>query len=268
MFMFKAAIVLEELKKYVPDILAACEASFLKGKKDQGFFYLDKPSFEQCPSDSIDYAIMENTDRGVMVSFNAGWDDLGSWEALWNVGAKDDSGNVTNGDVICVDAENTLVNARNRLVTVLGVKDLAVVETQDAVLVTSLNNTQGVKKIVGLLNAENRRETKSHCKNYTSWGTIEAVDEGENFQVRKITVSPGLSFSLKGHSCRSVQWVILDGTARLTLGDDITILSKNLSITIEPGISIRLDNNDKHPLIFLEVIFGNMGKTDHFDSYA
>lgn len=265
MFMFKATLVLDELKKYVPEILTACEAAYNKGTTDQDFFYLDKDSFEQCPADSIDYAIMENTDRGVMVSFNAGWDDLGSWEALWNVGVKDDSGNVTDGDVICVDVENTLVNARSRLVAVLGVRDLAVVETPDAILVASLQNTQGVKKIVDLLNAENRSETKAHCKRFTSWGIIETVDGGKSFQIRKITVFAKTSFSFSGHSSQSVHWTILDGTATLTMGDETTVLSKKLSIAIESGMSITLDNNDNHPLIFLEVAFGDINKTDHFD---
>lgn len=265
MFMFKAAIVLEEMKHYVPDIVTACEASFAKGETNQGFFYLDKDAFEKCPSDSIDYAIMERTGRGVMVSFNAGWDDLGSWEALWNVGVKDDYGNVTKGDVICVDVENTLVSARSRLVTVLGVKDLAVVETPDAILVSSLYNTQGVKKIVDTLKADNRSETVTHKKNYYSWGIMETVDSGKNFQVRKITVFPETSLSLKGHSCKSVRWIILEGAAKLTMGVDTTLLSENLLTPIEAKKSIKLDNDGKQPLVFLEVVSGDLSETDHFD---
>ncbi len=265
MFMFKAAIVLEELKLYALDIVTACKTSFDKGKAKQDFFYLDKDAFEQCPADSIDYAIMEKTNRGVMIPFNARWDDLGFWGALWNVGDKDDSGNVISGDVICVDVSNTLVNAQSRLVTVLGVKDLAVVETPDAILVSSLYNTQGVKKIVDTLKADNRSETVTYKKNYHSWGIMEAVDGGENFQVRKITVFPETSLSLKGHSCKSVHWIILEGAAKLMMGNDTTLLSENLLTPIEAKKSIKLDNDGKQPLVFLEVVSGNKGKTDHFD---
>ncbi len=265
MFIFKAAIVLEEMKHYAPDIVTACEKSLGKGKTKQCFFYLEKDAFEKCPADSIDYAIMEKTKRGVMIPFNAGWDDVGSWEALWNVGEKDDSGNVISGDVICVDATNTLVNARSRLVAVLGVKDLAVVETPDVILVSSLYNTQGVKKIVDTLKADNRSETVTHKKKYHPWGIIETVDNGKNFQIRKIIVSPGTSLSLAGHSCKSVHWIILEGAAKLTMEDETTLLAENLLTPIGAGISINLDNNGKQPLVFLEVAAGDLSKTDHFD---
>ncbi len=264
MFMFKAARVLEELKRYVPEIVNACEKSFKNGRSDQGYFYLEKEAFGQCPSDSIDYAVMEKTDRGIMVPLDAGWDDLGSWEALWNVGEKDESGNVISGDVFCVDVEDSLVIAQNRLVTVLGLKNLAVVETPDALLVSSLSNTQGVKKIVDALKEENRKETQVHIKVIQSWGFIETVDVGENFQVRKVMVSPQASFNLNGHSYRAVNWMILEGEARLYIDAEFLELSTHQSFSFESGKLIQLENIKQTPLIFIEIISGSHAGIDHF----
>ncbi len=264
MFMFKADAVLEELTRYVPDIVRACENAFKKGKSNQGLFYLDRAAFEQCPSDSIDYAIMEKTDRGIMVPLDAGWDDLGSWEALWNVGNKNDSGNVISGDVICVDVENSLVNAQSRLVTVLGVKNLAVVETPDALLVSSLSNTQGVKKIVDTLKANGRKEAAAHRKLFQSWGFIEIVDAGDNFQVRKVTVSPQSSFHLTIHSYRAVNWMILEGEARLHIDAKPVGWSGDHSVYLEAGTSIMLENSSPEILTFIEVASGQNRGTDHF----
>ncbi|MBC2714721.1 MAG: mannose-1-phosphate guanylyltransferase/mannose-6-phosphate isomerase [Desulfobacteraceae bacterium] len=265
MFMFKAARVLEELKRFVPDIVNACEKAFKNGHSDQGCFYLEQDAFSQCPSDSIDYAVMEKTERGIMVPLDAGWDDLGSWEALWNVGDKDESGNVISGDVICVDVEGSLVNAQSRLVTVLGVKNLSVVETPDAVLVSSLSNTQGVKKIVETLKVNHRKEVQAHKKIIQSWGFIETVDAGENFQVRKVTVFPQASFYLKNHSYTAVNWMILEGEARLNIDAKSVELSTHQSFSFEAGKSIKLANAKQTPLVFIEVAAGSQTGTDHLD---
>ena len=169
MFMFPVSGVLEELRQFVPEIVGACERALAEGRAESGFFYLDHAAFAACPSDSIDYAVMEKTRHGVMIPLNAGWDDVGSWEALWKVGKKDASGNVVSGDVICVDTENTFVRSESRLVTVLGVRDLAIVETPDAILVSALSNTQGVKQIVDRLKSQQRPETRTHWQPIRSW---------------------------------------------------------------------------------------------------
>ena len=264
MFIFKAAKVLEELRRYVPEIVTACEKSLEKGKSDQGFFYIDRAAFERCPSDSIDYAVMEHTDRGIMVPLDAGWDDLGSWEAMWNVGEKDESGNVVSGDVICVDVEDSLVSAQSRLVTVLGLKNLAVVETPDALLVSSLSNTQGVKKIVDTLNAGRRSETKTHRNMIQPWGGIETVDTGANFCVRKITVFPEASFNLNGHKHRSVHWTILEGGVRLTIDGKSVELAAHQIFSLPSGKPVKLENIRQTPLVFIEVVSENQSGPDHF----
>jgi len=171
MFMFPVSGVLTELRRFVPDIVVACERALAEGRAESDFFYLDHAAFAACPSDSIDYAVMEKTRHGVMIPLNAGWDDVGSWEALWKVGEKDPSGNVVSGDVICVDVENTFVRSESRLVTVLGVRNLAIVETPDAILVSALSNTQGVKQIVDRLKAQKRLETRGHQQPLRSWGS-------------------------------------------------------------------------------------------------
>jgi len=266
MFMFHAKSVLSEFKQYVPDIMAACERAFLKGETEKDFFYLDRDSFEQCPSDSIDYAVMEKTDQGVMIPLDAGWDDLGSWEALWNVGDKDSSNNVIKGDVICVDTENSLIDARNRLVTVLGVKNLAVIETQDAVLVSSLTDTQGVKKIVDSLRADKRKETITHRKIYQPWGYIESIDQGEGFCLRKIYVSRQTAFQIEGHQFDELRWMILQGSAAVYIGDEKLQPAVNESLNIKPLATVKLENLNTEPLIVLEVISGDLYRSDHFDS--
>nr|MDA3898577.1 mannose-1-phosphate guanylyltransferase/mannose-6-phosphate isomerase [Desulfobacteraceae bacterium] len=266
MFMFKAADVLEELRLYVPEIASACEKSVKNGLPGQGCFYLDQAAFEKCPSDSIDYAVMEKTKRGIMVPLDAGWDDLGSWEALWNVGNKDASGNVINGDVICVDVENSFVSARSRLVTVLGLKDLAVIETADALLVSSLSNTQGVKKIVDALKKDNRKETRSHIKSIQSWGFIETIDSGENFQVRKVTVLPNASLNLNGHLCQAVNWNVLEGKALLHINDKSIELITHQSFSVDAGKSVKLENTSRMPLVFIEIVSGIDTGKDHFDA--
>ncbi len=266
MFMFKAANVLEELRRYAPDIVNACEESLKNGKPGKGWFSLEQAAFEKCPSDSIDYAVMEKTDCGIMVPLDAKWDDLGSWEALWEIGDKDASGNVISGDVICVDVKNSLVAAQSRLVTVLGLNDLAVVETSDALLVSSLSNTQGVKTIVDALKRESRNETRAHQKIVQSWGFIETKDSGENFQVRKVTVFPNVSFSFNGHLCQTVNWTVLSGESLLRVDDKAIELIAHQSFSPEAGKSIKLENSSKMPLILIEVATGIDPEKDHFDA--
>ena len=263
MFMFSAGHVLEALRRFVPDIVRACEKAIENGQADQEFFHLDAAAFKTCPADSIDYAVMEKTDRGVMIPLDAGWDDLGSWEALWNVGQKDADGNVISGDVLCVDVQNTLVTARSRLVTLLGVRDLAVVETPDALLVSSLSGAQGVKKIVDALKAGNRKETRIHTKVILSWGDVETLDRGKNFQVRRVTVLPGALVCSDGHGADAVTWILLDGAARLEIGGKVMDWTHPQSLRLEPGKPIQLENFRQGPLIFIEVVIGPDDGSDY-----
>jgi len=267
MFMFPASDVLKELRQFVPDIVCACERALADGKAESDFFYLDYAAFEACPSDSIDYAVMEKTHRGVMIPLDAGWDDVGSWEALWKVGDKDESGNVISGDVICVDVKNTFVRSESRLVTVLGVRDLAVVETPDALLVSSLSDTQGVKQIVDRLKSGRRPETQAHRQKRLSWGHMEILDEGDGVRVRKIALMPGAFFSLAGHTCQSLTWMVLTGAAKLRMTNNVFELNQNNSMCIEPGKPVEVKNPGPNPLVFLEVAFGNQkGAADHFNT--
>ena len=264
MFMFRAANVLEELRRFVPDIVHACEKSIKNGHSDQGCFYLAPAAFGKCPSDSIDYAVMEKTERGIMIPLDAGWDDLGSWKALWNVGDKDTSGNVISGDVICVDVESSLVTSQSRLVTVLGLKNLAVVETPDALFISTLSNTQGVKKIVETLKADHRKEAQVHVKIIQSWGFVETVEAGEKFQVRKVTVFPQASFNFNGHCFSAVNWMILEGNAHLNIDAESVELSMHQSFSLAAGKLIKLENGKQRPLVFIEVASGNLTGKDHF----
>ena len=267
MFMFKAATVIEELRRYVPEIVTACKKSISRGRSDQGCFYLDHEAFAKSPSDSIDYAVMEQTERGIMVPLDAGWDDLGSWEAMWNVGEKDESGNVVSGDVVCVDVKNSLIKARSRLVTVLGLQNIAVVETPDALLVTLLSNTQGVKKIVDILKAGHREETRTYPTGPCAWGEIETTGRGADFCVRKITVRPRSIVQATGHQASAVTWTIIQGSARITMDVETVEFSAQARQCFSPaaGQPVKLENTGQNPLIFIEVVSGSHPGNDHFE---
>ncbi|MCU0600976.1 MAG: mannose-1-phosphate guanylyltransferase/mannose-6-phosphate isomerase [Desulfobacterales bacterium] len=264
MFMFRAASVLDEMKRHVPDIVSACQDAFHQGKMDQDFFRLDKDAFRKCPSDSIDYAVMEKTDRGIMIPLDAGWDDLGSWEAIWNVSEKDLSGNVFYGDVIGFDVNDSYIHAQDRLVTAYGVNDLVVVESADALLVASLSKTQGVKKIVDTLKASNRREAVSHKNQPQPWGAMETIDSANAYYVRRITVRAGITFSFPSHPYATLRWIPLDGVATLTIGEESRRFEANDAVTIQPKVHVQLENKGPAPFIFLEILPGNPKEPDHF----
>ena len=257
-FMFKASRVLEELKKHVPDIVEACESAFTGGKEDLDFFRLDARAFEACPGDSIDTAVMERTDRGAMVPFDAGWNDLGSWEALWEVGEKDDSGNVVSGDVIAHDVTNSYLHATGRMIAAVGLDNHIVVETADAVLISPRERVQDVKRIVDQLKAGNRDEALSHKKEYRPWGFSERIDAADRFLVNRIMVNPGAKLSLQKHYHRAEHWIVVTGTASVTKGDEHFILKEDQSTYIPVGTAHRLDNLGKIPLEFIEVLSGNI----------
>ncbi len=263
MFLFKAAHYLQELEKFAPDILTASKQAFLNAKEDTDFFRLDETAFKACPSESIDYAVMEKTHAAVVIPLDAGWNDVGSWSSLWEIGEQDNEGNVSLGDVLTENVQNSYLRAEHRLLTAIGVKDLIVIETGDAILVANKNHVQDVKKIVSRLKADARSETELHSKVYRPWGSYECIDNEERFQVKRITVNPGASLSLQMHYHRSEHWIIVQGTAKITRGDDSMILSENQSTYIPLGVKHRLENPGKLPLEMIEVQSGSyLGEDD------
>lgn len=263
MFMFKADTVLDELERFVPDIVAACREAVTKGAHDLDFFRLDEVAFDACPSDSIDYAVMEKTENGIMVPFDAGWNDLGSWEALWDVGERDSHNNVVSGDVITHEVKNSYLRADSRLIAAVGLEDHIVVETPDAVLVTPRSLAQDVKHIVSFLKNNSREEALSHKTDYRPWGSCESLIATDRFRVNRLTVKPGEKISLQRHFHRAEHWVVLTGIARVTKGEDAFLLEEDQSVYIPLATTHRLENPGTIPLEVIEVQTGSfIDKTD------
>ena len=263
MFMFRASAFLAELERLAPDMLAACRQALAAGRADTDFLWLDRKTFVACPKDSIDYAVMEKTDQAVVLPLSVGWNDVGSWSALWDVGEHDENGNITRGDVIAVDTRDTYVDAATRLVTTVGVDDLVVVETADAVLVASKERVQEVKAVVDRLKASDRSEGRSHRKVYRPWGYYDAIDAETRFQVKRIMVRPGACISLQMHHHRAEHWIVVSGTARVHRGDEVFLLTENQSAYIPVGVQHRLTNPGMIPLEIIEVQSGSyLGEND------
>ena len=251
MFMFKALEVLNELRLFVPEMVAACEEAFQKGKEDLDFFRLDEKAFSACPSDSIDYAVMEKTDKGAVIPFQAEWDDLGSWDALWHVGGKDEYKNVVRGDVLTHDVSDSYLHANTRLVAAVGLENHIVVETADAVLVSPRDRVQDVKKLVEKLRSGDRKETVSHQKIYRPWGSVESIADTGYSKVNRIKVKPGARLSLQKHFHRAEHWIVIRGAASVLKGDDSFALREDESTFIPMGVVHRLENPGK---VFLDII--------------
>lgn len=256
MFMFKASRFLEELQQLRPDILEACRATVRHAQDDHNFLHLAAEQFALCDDESVDYAVMEHTDAGVVVPLDAGWNDLGSWSAIWDVAVRDAEGNSHQGDVMAVDSRNNLVHAHHRLVATVGVDDLVIVETKDAVLVSRRDSCQQVKQIVRRLQVEQREEFVSHPLVSRPWGHYDTVDKGERYQVKRITVLPGECLSLQLHYHRAEHWIVVSGTAKVVCGDKEMILSENQSTYIPLGVKHSLSNPGKVPLELIEVQSG------------
>lgn len=262
MFMFKASQVLAELEKFNPDIVAACRSALAKGLPDLDFLRLDSESFAASPADSIDYAIMEKTDKGAMVMFQAGWDDVGSWEALWQVGGKDTSGNITHGEVLTHDVNNSYINAGSRLVAAVGLKNHIVVETSDAVLISPRDRAQDVKHLVEKLKAAGRKEVHSHRRHYRPWGwTLQLVDTAA-YRVNQIQIRPGKSITLQKHFNRSEHWIVVTGSALVRRGAEKLTLQADESTYINRGMEHRLENPGSIPLEIIEVQTGQLNEED------
>ena len=263
MFLFKASVFVDELKRLRPDILSACEAALTKAVSDLDFIRLDKEAFAACPAESIDYAVMEHTGKAAVVPADIGWNDIGAWSSLWEVSDKDARDNVLRGDVLTEDAHHNFIRAESRLVAALGVDNLVIVETPDAVLVASKDRVQDVKKLVDRLKADKRDEHVFHRKVYRPWGWYEGIDEGERFQVKRIMVKPGEKLSLQMHHHRAEHWIIVTGTARITRDDETFLLTENQSTYIPLGSKHRLENPGKFPLHMVEVQSGGyLGEDD------
>lgn len=263
MFMFKASRVLEELGKYVPQMVAACQSALQRGAADLDFFRLDRTAFKACPPDSIDYAVMENTETGAMIPLDAGWNDLGSWEALWQEGRKDDCGNVIRGDVMVEDVKNSYFHANSRLVTAVGLDGHVLIETADALFISPRDRVQDVKSIVERLKSDKRAEAQAHRKDYRPWGVCEHLDFSDRFQVKRISVDPGAKLSLQKHRHRAEHWIVVSGAARVTRGKHTFTLKEDQSTYIPVGTPHRLENPGNIPLELIEVRTGSyLGEDD------
>ncbi len=263
MFLFKASRYLAELEKFRPDILSACRASMAKVEKDLDFTRPDKESFLQCADESIDYAVMEKTADAVVVPLDAGWSDVGSYSALWEVCQQDEHRNVIKGDVIAHDTSNSYIHSQNKLIATLGVDNLVIIDTPDAVLIANKDKVQNVKEIVNELKAKQRPESTIHREVYRPWGKYDSVDNGERFQVKRITVNPGAKLSVQMHHHRAEHWIIVSGTAKITLDEKTFLLSENQSTYIPIGVVHALENPGKLPLEMIEVQSGSyLGEDD------
>lgn len=263
-FMFKASVYLSELKKHAPDVYNACNQAIKETHSDLDFLRVNQAAFESSPSISIDYAVMEQTDKAVVVPLDVGWNDVGSWSALWDVSDKDQDGNAISGDVLTHDTKNSHIYAETKLVSTIGVEDLVIVETDDAVMVTHRDRSQDVKEIVGQLKQHDRSQVRHHRKVYRPWGWYDSVDAGDRFQVKRIQVNPGAKLSVQMHYHRAEHWVVVRGTAEVLNGEDTILLNENESTYIPIGQVHALRNpSDSEPLEIIEVQSGSyLGEDD------
>ena len=264
MFAFLASRYLEELGKHNPRMVELARESLDKATRDADFLRLDRDSFAACPSDSIDYAVMEKTDRAALVAIDVGWNDVGSWSALWSVVEQDGEGNAHRGDVIARDCRNTLAIATDkRLLALIGLTDVVAIDTDDALLVAHKDRVQEVKEIVAELKRGQRPQATWHRKVYRPWGSYDGIDSGERFQVKRIVVKPGAALSLQMHHHRAENWIVVKGTARVTCDDKVFLLGENESTFIPLGSRHRLENPGKQPLELIEVQSGGyLGEDD------
>jgi mannose-1-phosphate guanylyltransferase/mannose-6-phosphate isomerase len=269
-FVVKASVWLAKVTGCRPDIASACVEAFENRVEDANFIRPDRDAFAACPSDSIDYAVMErlanaghNSGEVMVVPLAAQWSDVGAWNALWDIGDKDADANVLSGDVLTIDSHNTLVLAQSRLVACVGLDNAVIVETQDAVLVSHRDHIQQVKDVVNKLKAQGRPEAGVHRKVFRPWGWYDSVDEGRRFQVKRIVVNPGASLSLQMHHHRAEHWIVVQGTARVTCDDKVFLLAENQSTYIPLGATHRLENPGQLPLEIIEVQSGSyLGEDD------
>lgn len=256
MFLFRADRYLEELAQHRPEIYQACQAAFASPEEDLDFIRVNKEAFYLCPSESIDYAVMEHTDRAIVFPLDVGWSDVGSWSSMADVAKKDDSGNTSKGDVIQHNSRDTYVFAENALVSTVGLDGIVVVQTKDALLVAAKNQVQDVKAVVQSLKASGRTEHRLHREAYRPWGKYESIDSGDRYQVKRITVKPGEKLSVQMHHHRAEHWIVVSGTAKVTIDDNTTLVTENQSVYIPVGSVHALENPGQIPLQLIEVQSG------------
>lgn len=262
-FMLRASVWIEEISTHAPEIEQACSQAMAEGVQDGDFFRIKRTAFESCPNDSIDYAVMEKLTAGsaahppAVVSLDAGWSDVGAWPSLLEANPRDENGNMIRGDVYLENIQDTLILAEHRMVAAIGLKDLMIIETPDAVLVVHKEHAQNVRNVVAQLKKTGREEYIKHRKVYRPWGCYESIDFGPRFQVKRIMVNPGASLSLQMHHHRAEHWIVVTGTARVIRGNEITLLSENQSTYIPLGVKHRLENPGKLPLEIIEVQSGS-----------
>lgn len=262
MFLFQASSYLAALEKFQAAMLDACRHSWEQAKRDVDFVRLDPTLFAECPSDSIDYAVMEKTDEAAVVPLDAQWSDVGSWSALWEAQKRDEDGNSHHGDVMAIDCRDTYAHGQ-RLIAMIGLENVVVVETDDAILVSDKSRVQDVKTIVSKLKQEGRSQVTWHRKVYRPWGAYDSIDNGDRFQVKRITVKPGATLSLQMHHHRAEHWIVVSGTAKVTRGDEVILLTENQSTYIPLGVKHRLENPGRLPLELIEVQSGSyLGEDD------
>lgn len=263
MFMFKASRYLQELEEHAPDILTICRQAIASESQDLDFVRVDSEIFAGCPSDSIDYAVMEKTHDAAVIPLDAGWSDVGSWSSLWEVQKKDANGNVVRGDAILENVHNSYINAEQRLIALVGIDDVVVVETKDAILVAHKDKVQDIKKVVDTLKAQQRPEFEFHREVFRPWGSYDSLDQGSRFQVKRICVKPGEKLSVQMHHHRAEHWIVVAGTAQVTCDDETFLLTENESTYIPIGAVHSLENPGKIPLELIEVQSGSyVGEDD------
>ena len=262
MFLFKASQYLEELKQYRPEIYQACELACQQTSMDLDFVRVDPVAFEACPDESIDYAVMENTERAAVVPLDCGWSDVGSWSALWEVAEQDEQFNASKGDVMSINTTNSYLHSTEKLIATVGIDNLIVVETKDAVLVADKDSVQQVKQIVDTIKSENRSEWHHHREVYRPWGKFDSIDTGDRFQVKRISVKPGGKLSVQMHYHRAEHWVVVSGTAKVRIGEEEVLLTENQSTYIPVGAVHSLENPGQIPLELIEVRSGSYLEED------
>jgi mannose-1-phosphate guanylyltransferase len=263
MFLFKASRYLEELEKYRPDIYKSCIVSADELESDLDFLRVNKEMFEKCPSESIDYAVMEKTADAVVVPMDAGWSDIGSWSSLWDVSDKDQEGNVTHGDVIVHNTKDCYIRTDNKLVAAVGLDDIVIVDTKDALMVSHKDSVQDAKLIAQKLKTKKRSEWELHREVYRPWGKYDSIDCGERYQVKRITVKPGAKLSVQMHHHRAEHWIVVSGSAKVTNGEKTFLLAENESTYIPVGVIHALENPGKVNLEIIEVQSGSyLGEDD------
>lgn len=255
-FVFKASVVLKELEKFEPELIKSCKESFKKGKFDLDFFRINSDTFKVCPNIPFDIAVMEKTNLGRVVKFDAGWDDIGSWHSIWNNSKKDKNGNMLKGEIINCNSKNCYLRSEGRLIAAIDLDNLIVVETEDALLISDKNSTQKVKNVVEELMKRNLPEGKENKKSFRPWGSFTNIEKGSTWQVKKLEIKPFSSISLQKHEYRSEHWVVVSGLAKVQLNKETKYLKPNQSVYIPTGAKHRLSNAGEAPLILIEIQSG------------